>query len=457
MPKRNGGFLVPPVINPPGRRCVQIWIPDEQTHIANFWGVLNFLTLWTEYERTGNDNGAQVANVWKEVYLSARQYFEAGEGCNLPLELRTVDGRIEWRPDPEAGWMDLGEVCPCPPVMTTPSYNPDVSTFDQRACNIAVGLVDWIMEKFNDAVDQIEATADTIASFDAILAMLPPAYLIADIILDMLNEVVDAGVAAARAFDSETNRDLMKQYLYCEMYFTGEMTQEIWEGFIAWANDEWNHFPSGTGWACWDYWARAFDTDAILSRARIVSYEDADCIEFGCGANWEQVFDFKTEQSLLGWTAFSPYPTPTIVANGLLAGVYLDTGASPDLSSRRVQLTHPTPYPDGATRITEVDMKYSGVTLGNGNSGVAPAMTVRLWTSANAQVGTETTGTPGITIPDGTSSKSLPGVSAVLSTYKVLVALIATERSSNTGQPVTGSGTLEKLTFRGLGKNPFIP
>lgn len=455
MPKKvKHGYLKPEVINPPTRRCVTIYVPDDRFWWAAFWGQMSDLMnnwLW-EGDRATQE---QIVSVWKDVYASARQSWLDGE-CTLPLEFRVVSGIVEYRPDPSAAWTAIGEACPCEPVTPSPQYNQNTGTFDQRACNIAVGLVDWIMEKFNDAIDQIEADADIIVSFDAIFAAMMPVYLGADALLDAINEVVEAGVNAARAFDTETHRDEMKRFLYCEMYSTGEMTSQVWTDFLSWAESEYNVGGIAIGWLCWDYWAKAFSVESIIARSRIVSYEESDCIEFSCGYDWEHVLDFEGEQDKLIFTDRGPY-TSSIVAGGLQAGVYLNTAATPDFSTRRVDGFISIDYEDISSRIHTGIFYYTNGAKGNGNS-VAPIpfVTLRLWTSGNTQVGSETSGNVGISLPDGTQQAELPGATAIGAGNKLYMAIAFTELSSNTGQPVTGSGILQKLVIRGNGKNPFV-
>lgn len=294
--KRNKGFLIPSIINPPQRKCVQVWIPDEPTHIANFWGVLNFLTLWTEYERTGDTRGIETADVWKGVYLTAREYFEVGE-CQLPIELRNNNGTIEWRADPLAGWISLGDACPCPSPYAEPSYNPDSPTFEARSCAIAVGLITWIMDKLGDSLDLIEASTDTVGAMDSILAIFPPAYLVVDALLDMIVEVVEATVAQVAAYDTVERREAYAEWLYCRMASTGELSAEIWNDFKQAVLDEELGAMTPAGLATYAY-LTTFETDAILARARIESYGDQNCAAFDCDT-WTHVFDFRT--GLHGW------------------------------------------------------------------------------------------------------------------------------------------------------------
>ena len=69
----------------------------------------------------------------------------------------------------------------------------------QRACNIATGMTNWILAKFDDSLDAIDAVADTIAAADAVLLLFPPLYLLSDQVSDMVNEVVEATTSAIRA------------------------------------------------------------------------------------------------------------------------------------------------------------------------------------------------------------------------------------------------------------------
>lgn len=79
MPKQGNAFLIPSVLTPEGRRCVVLYIPDEQQHIANFWGALLPLSQWLHWERDDDKSGKVLAKLWKTVIYDAWDRFETGD------------------------------------------------------------------------------------------------------------------------------------------------------------------------------------------------------------------------------------------------------------------------------------------------------------------------------------------------------------------------------------------
>lgn len=290
------GYLKPEIIDPLTRRCVTFYVPDETWWLAAFWGQMTALAdvfMWegTEAERD------EIVAVWAGVLSSARQNFDMGD-CELTLEFRSVGGRIEYRPYATAGWIDIGVACPCPAIIPAPEYNPDIVDPAELACNVAVGIIEWLMQKYNDTLDQITAASTTAGAFDAIFLIFPPAYLIADIVLDAIQEVINATVSVARAYDTVERREDMQEWLYCMMIGTGEMTSEIWSDFKqAFIDDEFG--GDSPGRAAMYLYLQSFEEDAILARARIESYGSGNCVAFSCNT-WSHTFDF-TLGSQLDW------------------------------------------------------------------------------------------------------------------------------------------------------------
>lgn len=66
MTKRDGGWLLPSVIDP-ARVCVQISVPKDREHIAAFVGTLLELTKWWNWQRDDEHLGIQAAMVWQEI------------------------------------------------------------------------------------------------------------------------------------------------------------------------------------------------------------------------------------------------------------------------------------------------------------------------------------------------------------------------------------------------------
>lgn len=115
--KKDGGWLLPEVIDPPATRCVQLLIPDDVNHIRAFWGALYNLTMWNNWQRDELKQGKDAARVWYNIWLAAYTQFFTGEECEAsmfdvrqntesPCTLeKTADGLI-WTP-----WADL-QLCP---------------------------------------------------------------------------------------------------------------------------------------------------------------------------------------------------------------------------------------------------------------------------------------------------------------------------------------------------------
>lgn len=288
---------LPAILEPLERTCIRIELPAEQAYFDAFFAQLNAMTDPDFWQGSEVDRQT-AATLWAGVIETAVQNFEAGD-CTLPLEFRVVGGQVEYRADPGAGWTAIGEACPCPSPITQPAYNPDNNTAELLSCAIATGMVTWLFNKYGDTIDEIVATGNQIAAYDSILLIFPPAYLIADIILDSINEIISVGASVALAADTTELREAITEYLYCEMLVNGdgEMTDEIWNDFkTELANGT---FGSGLGMAAIDLYMRSFESAAIQARSRIESYGSGNCVAFACN-EFEHTFDFTVDGSQ-GW------------------------------------------------------------------------------------------------------------------------------------------------------------
>lgn len=85
-------WLVPDVIDPAERVCVQIEIPNDTKHIAAFWGALEALSKAYNWEDSFVD-GSQTAYVWRDVIADASELVKTGVNCMLDCE--DVEGCLE--------------------------------------------------------------------------------------------------------------------------------------------------------------------------------------------------------------------------------------------------------------------------------------------------------------------------------------------------------------------------
>lgn len=73
-------WLVPDVIDPVGRICVQLEIPDDMLHIAAFFGALELLGEAYNWEDSYAD-GSGAAYVWQAIIANAANLVRIGENC----------------------------------------------------------------------------------------------------------------------------------------------------------------------------------------------------------------------------------------------------------------------------------------------------------------------------------------------------------------------------------------
>jgi len=256
-----------------------------------------------------------------------------------------------------------------------PVLNPDVGN-DTRRCAVAVGLVTWLFEKFQDSIDQVEAAADTVSAMDSILALFPPAYLIADIVLDMANEVFEAGVALARAYDTVDRRENHQEWFYCNLQADGALSQATWDAYFDYLFEEGAENP---GVAAYEFYIDMFKFDAARARAAIESYGDGNCVAFSCGYEWEQEFIFDSSDQQ-GWVKFGGRPC-TFGANGVEAGVFL--AGSPTTARRAVTLYHNMPYRDATTFIVDMLTGYTDCDSGDSTPGDQTFLNMRIFSAQN--------------------------------------------------------------------------
>lgn len=99
MPNKDGGYLLPEVIDPP-RKSLCIQIPDDPNHIAAFWGALESLSKWWNWQRDEAHTAKDVAAVWLDVWKKARESFYAGDCATDECQGYAPNSpRISWFPE----------------------------------------------------------------------------------------------------------------------------------------------------------------------------------------------------------------------------------------------------------------------------------------------------------------------------------------------------------------------
>jgi len=89
MSGKDGGWLLPEIIDPP-RKSFCIAIPDEPRHVAAFFGALQSLANWWNWQRDPAHNATLVAQVWRAVANNAHTAFYEQE-CQMYLLRQNPD------------------------------------------------------------------------------------------------------------------------------------------------------------------------------------------------------------------------------------------------------------------------------------------------------------------------------------------------------------------------------
>lgn len=344
MRRNDGGWRLPQVIDPPERLCVQLHIPNDLGHIMAFWGALQELGYWFNWERDAARTGAQVATVWKGVLQQANIQFNSdnpcpggcetmiydlrGDGCTL--EVQREEGGVweliadfslcgaqgpegpvgpagpqgETGPQGEAGPAGpqgpAGEtgptgpqgpagVCNCGEEIGpdgsggVPDPTPGSGVLDLR-CAVATGVADKVLEGLNELYDStIRGDAVGIA-----LGYIGGLYLIGGPI-GFLVGAVAAIIGALNAQQAQDRKDALDQAfadavkcrLYCNLDQNGSITRAALD---LWATD----IEALSNIAAQDLAAfiRAHAVATLRHEAVLAALTDGSCTGCLCGTSW---------------------------------------------------------------------------------------------------------------------------------------------------------------------------
>lgn len=91
MAGKNGGYMLPDVIDPPNSVCVKVMVPDNPYHMAAFIGALDSLGRWYNWQRDPDKKGKEVAAVWRPIVEAARLSNCEDEPMNFVLQQQGCD------------------------------------------------------------------------------------------------------------------------------------------------------------------------------------------------------------------------------------------------------------------------------------------------------------------------------------------------------------------------------
>lgn len=192
-------------------------------------------------------------------------------------------------------------------ALDEPTLNPDI-TDNARVCAVATGLVTWLFEKYNDTIDQFEAVADTVSAMDTVIALFPPGYVVADLVLDALNELAEFGSSLSRTYDTVERREEHQEWFFCHLQTDGALSQSVWNDYIAYITEQGSNFSEHLPYLAY---IEFFKFDAARARAAKESYGEGNCIDFSCN-EWQHEFNFAND----GGMTYGYFPTVGLYPSG---------------------------------------------------------------------------------------------------------------------------------------------
>lgn len=310
------GYIAPQSI-PEETICRILRIPKDPHVLAAVNGAVTQLARWYNWESP--DGLIMPGVIAARMSEMVDEYFQSD--CEvLNLEFTIVDCELLWRQVEGSAWINLGNVCGAdgdqgeqgpqgPPgekgdqgavgpqglpgedadltdIIYTPEPNAGATAGEKR-CAAANYLVEWLFEKFGDVIDDWEATADAISALDGFTALMPPAYLIVDEVFDFFNEIVEAGTAVSRAYDTVEHREEHANFIYCLLGESSDLTEAMWLEYVDSDGDFEFHLGRLTFWQ----FLKTIKPEGAIARANMGTYLDGyNCLPFTCQGEWLQDF-----------------------------------------------------------------------------------------------------------------------------------------------------------------------
>lgn len=245
--KKIRAYLLPENPNPVGYIPVCVEVPDDRMHLLAFLGQIDALSKWWNWERDEAHTAKVAAKRWEYVLSQVRASIDGQTGCAEMTTLLRMSADcqdIEYSTDNGNTWQVLTNISDCIstgiqsaldagtiaapsnyPQWDEPEVNTTNTTVDAMSCGIADFTSNYLIEKFNDQLDLIEAgvqagltvakiAADVVASVLRFTQVVGGAI---DVAKDLIEGAIDVTFAVIRASDTVEWRSDVKCDLYCRL------------------------------------------------------------------------------------------------------------------------------------------------------------------------------------------------------------------------------------------------
>lgn len=374
MTKRERAYLLPDTLCPAERLDICISIPNNLGHIMPFLAQIERLANWYAWETNETRDNEIVAACWRNVFNAVRNSIDNQLGCGAVVgiqDVRMVDCVIE-KQMPDDSWELVGSVADCVEVgiasaiadgtlqnssdviYAEPVTNATNPTMADVACGIADFMSEYLIEKFNDQLDLMEAaitagvsiakiTADVV---DAVAGWAPIVGGIIAAVKDVIEGSVALTFAVVRASDTVDWRSEVKCALLTRLRDNngtiGADRTVVIDGWIAdikamaeAISPLFGRFLDGLDYKAYRKWQK------------IAENNEGECDD--CVYRWHHDFDFTTGAH--GWTAFD--------GRGTLSSEGWNALATGDTLTNRLYVI--LNIPEGA----QLDGEVSTVTISN--------------------------------------------------------------------------------------------
>jgi len=296
MSGKDGGWALPETINPENEICVTLNIPDEPRYIAAFWGALYELTYWNNWQRDPDHKGAQVAAVWKSIWL----YYSGIQGdcdamccCPEPLKRVLPDGTVQTSTDGGLTWQNTPSADPRETsILFPPLPGEDGATKACKAAENIVGMFQSNVEQFIDDLGVLTSIAAVAAAVTSVIVIVLSGGTLLPAVTALAAALTRAGASGiAAAFTSEV-WERLNCNIYCVMGEDGRLEQADLTAIKAKVNED----ESGVAAEILNH---LIDNYGIVGMNNLATLQGEGtgetCTECECPApDWCINFDFST-------------------------------------------------------------------------------------------------------------------------------------------------------------------
>jgi len=279
MPYRQN-FPIPSEIDPP-TFCLCLEIPNNPEWKAVVAGLLGELRYWFNWERTGDDSGAQCAAVWKRLYDEIDwSTMSCCCGEFTIIFQWTEDGVLQQSSDGGVTWIDAPEQ---DPRNSSPTYPPvSGESSDDKKCIAATGMTMLIKEGIGDQLTDemgrytlLQLIQDWVGT---ILQTSNPFQALVNIVV---NQIFALLISAVRAALTEGVYDQLTCIFFCNMEDDLSFTEGEWEAVRSAVLSE----ITGIAGVFLEHLVFLLGKIGLTNLARSQAATEGDCSECSCDDN----------------------------------------------------------------------------------------------------------------------------------------------------------------------------